>query len=718
MQFLSRRFAALPAGPSYRPGRHAVFLMALASCSLCAQAPSLDTITLPNAVSGPSIFDSAGNMYVYQTGPVSSGAYQTAGGGGTCLFPNGFFDSPGPCTDAYVGKFDASGNLIFGTLVGGNTNDAITGIALDPAGNVFITGTTGGGFPTTPGTAIPSSSTSKAFAAKLSPDGSRLLYSTYLPDSDAGPKALALDAQGNAYIGGVSAAGHAFVLKLNPDASSFLYNVSLQGSGQDSVSAIHSDAAGNLVVAGSTSSPDFPVSANALQRRLKGAQNLFLARIDSTGRTLSSTYFGGSGRDSVSSVQGDAPGNIYIAGPTTSFDFPATPGVFEPSAIVPLWSTSGPGGYTAKLTSDLSTLVWSTFVMSGDDLRYTTPVPPHAGITQLFVTAEGDAYVAGLAGAGFPVTPSAPQPCFNGTNAIVFVAHLDARGALADATYAGANSNFASGLFAGAGGTVRIAYNNSRNVATLRFGAPGTSASACLSPAVLNSATFVPAGNIVPGELISLTGFGIGPETPSSSNVQVLFDEQAAPVLYAQSRQINAQAPVELAGKTETTISVIYNNNKLGAITTKVDTWGAPGLFRLHPGFSLDTAILNQDGTMNSPSNPAPIGSTIAMWGTGFGMITPACSTGGLNPFAAVRLLPPLIVWFSEANPDPAAGPGLPVYSGSAPGLLCGIVQINRVIPDWVKPGVFSFIPMSLMQRPQGDYLGTSAPVAALVYVK
>jgi hypothetical protein len=106
------------------------------------------------------------------------------------------------------------------------------------------------------------------------------------------------------------------------------------------------------------------------------------------------------------------------------------------------------------------------------------------------------------------------------------------------------------------------------------------------------------------------------------------------------------------------------------------------------------------------------------MWGTGFEMITPACSTGALNPFAAVSLPPPLFVWFSEANPDANAGPGLPVYSGSAPGLLCGIVQINRVIPAWVKPGVFSFVPMSLLQRPQGDYLGATAAVPAVVYVK
>jgi len=657
-------------------------------------------------------------MYTYQSGPVTAGAYQTTNGGGTCLFSNGFFGVPGPCTDAYVGKFDSSGTLIFGTYLGGNTNDVVTGIALDAAGNVFMTGTTNGGFPTTSNVAIPNSTTSKAFAAKLSPDGGRLLYSTYLPDSAVNPYALAIDAQGNAFIAGMSSAGHAFIVKLNPDASSFAYNISLAGSKPDFVSAIQSDALGNLAVAGSTSSADFPVSTNALQSHLNGIQNLFLARIDSNGHTVSSTYLGGSGTDAVSSLQTDALGNIYVAGQTTSLDFPTTPGSFESSVIVPLWNATGPGGFAAKLARDISALTWSTFVMSGDATKYTTPVLPHGGVTQLFVTAAGDAYVSGLSGAGFMVTPSAPQPCFSGPNPIVFVAHLDSHGALADATYVGANSNFPSGLFANADGSVRIAYNSSRSLSLIRFGESGSVSPPCLSPNILNSATFVQSGNIVPGELISFTGFGIGPATPSSSGVQVLFDGRPAPILYAQSRQINAQAPVELAGKTQTTVSVIYNNTTLGTITTKVDAYGAPGIFRLHPGLSLDTGVVNQDGTINSPSNPAPRGSEIAMWGTGFGMITPPCSTGGLNPSTAVSLAPPLFVWFSEANPDPSAGAGLPTYSGSAPALRCGIVQINRVIPAWANPGILYFTPMSLLQRPQGDYYATSAPVPAAVYVK
>jgi uncharacterized protein (TIGR03437 family) len=633
-----------------------------------------------------------------------------------CLFSNGFFDALGECTDAYVGKVDPTGKLIFGTFLGGNTNDQATALTLDAAGNIYITGTTGGGFPVTPNAAVPAGQTGSAFAAKFSPDGSRLIFSTYLPNNDGGPAAIALDSQGNVYIAGRSNSDHAFAVKLNADASAVLYNVSLAGSQAEAASALHVDTAGNAVIAGQTSSPDFPVSANALQSRLKGAQNLFIARLDPNGRTLYSTFLGGSGNDSAATLQPDSAGNIYIAGMTSSLDFPTTPGSFEPAPIIPLWNKSAPAGFAVKLSSDAATLAWSTYVMSADGPTYTTPVLPHEGVTHLAVTPSGDAYVAAIAGAGFPTTASAPQPCFQGPNTNIVVAHLDSRGALADATYLGQNAGFVGGFSATADGLVNIFWSG---VSQLRFGGSTYQAPPCLSPSAVNSATFIQDANIVPGELIALTGFGIGPDVASASNVQVLFDGQPAPVLYAQSRQINVQAPVELAGKTQTSVTVLYNKATIGTLTAAVDSYGAPGIFRLQPGLSDQSAVINQDGTMNGPSNPAPKGSVISMWGTGFGMITPPCATGGLNPASAVALAPPLFVWFSDGfSAPPTEVTALPTYAGSAPGLLCGIVQINRVIPDWVQPGVFQFYPMSLQQRPQGDYLGRTGLVPVTVYVK
>jgi hypothetical protein len=76
-----------------------------------------------------------------------------------------------------------NGNVVFGTYLGGQTNDAGTALAVDSSGNTFLTGHTEGQFPTTPGSAIPSSTTAPTFAARLNSDGSTLLYVTYLPST-------------------------------------------------------------------------------------------------------------------------------------------------------------------------------------------------------------------------------------------------------------------------------------------------------------------------------------------------------------------------------------------------------------------------------------------------------------------------------------------------------------------------------------------------------
>jgi uncharacterized protein (TIGR03437 family) len=114
------------------------------------------------------------------------------------------------------------------------------------------------------------------------------------------------------------------------------------------------------------------------------------------------------------------------------------------------------------------------------------------------------------------------------------------------------------------------------------------------------------------------------------AGVQVLFDGKPAPVLYAQSRQVNAQAPFEVNGQSTTAITVTYNGAVFGPMTIPV-TFGYPGFFRLQPNVSAQAYALNQDGTLNSATNPAPRGSVVAYWGTGFGATSPGCATGGLK---------------------------------------------------------------------------------------
>src|SRR5262249_44130793 len=145
----------------------------------------------------------------------------------------------------------------------------------------------------------------------------------------------------------------------------------------------------------------------ALQRHLAGAQNIFIARLDPSGKVLMSTYLGGSGIDTPARLAVDTAGNIYLAGATSSLDFPTTPGTFEPSSIVPAWNNRAPAGFVSQLSPGGNTLNWSSYVMSSD-------IGLQVGVAQMAVTPSGDVYLGGLTGPGFPVTPSAPQACFLG----------------------------------------------------------------------------------------------------------------------------------------------------------------------------------------------------------------------------------------------------------------------------------------------------------------
>jgi uncharacterized protein (TIGR03437 family) len=697
-------------------------------------AGSIATRSLPAL--GTSIVDSTGNVYVMGTsGTVTPGAAQTQPGsaGTTDCIVGGGLGPPleVPCPNVYLARIDAAGNLVFGTWLGGPNKDSGTAFAVDSAGNVYVTGTTGGSFPTTPNAALGSfqtllrnASATSAFAAKLSADGSEFLYATYLPATMLTASAIAVDAAGNAYVTGNTSAGHAYVTKLSADGSAFLYTAMLVGSNQDAGSAIVVDAAGNAVVAGETKSPDFPVTTGVVQAQLAGVQNIFVTKLDSSGNTLFSTYLGGTGSDAPNVAQFDSAGNIYVAGSTTSLDFPTTAGSFEPTARVPMWNLS-PGGFIAKLAPDLSALGYSSYVMSLD-------YGLESGVTSLALGDAGDAYIAGITGAGFPVTQSAPQQCFGNAVADVFVAHLNSHGALLDATYAlSYNSSVPPGLALATDGSVLVASAPSGAgpstlaLSRIQFGGPGWIPPACMSGDILNSALLYGSGSVAPGELITLTGFGIGPVNGISyqpdalgraplglSGVEVLFDGQPAPVIYAQSQVVNALAPFELSGKTSTTIALRYNDATFGPVTVPV-AFANPGIFRLQPGFSAQAVARNQDGTINGPTNPASPGSIVTALGTGYGPFYPPCTTGGLNAPVPVNLAPGFSITVNSGNAS-FSNPSV-LYAGGAPGLLCGVMQFNIEIPNPFPSGPFQFAPEALMASP---FLPVLSSTSAIIYVK
>lgn len=685
-----------------------IFAVCFVAASVAAQPNpgSISTNSLP--LSPATVIDAAGNVYAtYGTNSaagVTPGAAQTQPGGGLCPFV-----SPraplGPCTDVFIVKSDASGKKVYATLLGGPTNEYGAALTVDVAGNVYVIGPTGGSFPTTPNAAIPASTTSKMFAAKLNVDGSAFIYSTYLPDIIVTLSAIAVDAQGNAYVVGQTATNHACVVKLNADGSSVVYARVLAGANQESATAVVADAAGNAFVTGSTNSPDFPVSAGVVQSKLAGAQNAYLTKLDPSGNIVLSTFLGGSGMDKGSAVLLDADGNIYIAGADGSMDFPTTAGSFQPAPLVPAYSST-PGGFIAKLAPDFSSLVFSSYLWAlGNPIMTLGP--------------SGGVYLGVFAGPGFPMTKSAPMQCVPGIyddSGGVVVAHLDPNGKLLDSTYV--NEGFAYGLTVASDGAVLL---TGERLSRIRFGDPGWIASPCMTLTIFNSAT-LGQGEVVPGEFITLFGFGIGPENGVGAQrgaegiptklggVRVLFDGTPAPVLYAQSGQVNAQAPFELSGQSKTSVTLEYGGTTFGPVNVSV-RFGDPGLFRLQPDVSAQAYALNEDRTINGPSNPAIRGSVVTLWGNGFGSTSPGCATGGLNATDRVNLAPELsvVIW----------GGGAVKYSGGAPGLACGVVQIDVQVPLDAAPGARMLQPELVMTRPNGVMTFADSSVSGtIIYVK
>jgi uncharacterized protein (TIGR03437 family) len=215
---------------------------------------------------------------------------------------------------------------------------------------------------------------------------------------------------------------------------------------------------------------------------------------------------------------------------------------------------------------------------------------------------------------------------------------------------------------------------------------------------VLDAGSFLP-GPVAPGELVTLMGSAIGPAsaqyqpTGSPSNTvlagsSVLFDGTAAPLLYAAPNQINAVVPYGVSGQTTTRITVIAQGQTIASIVQSVAAT-APAIFTLDFMGTGAGAILNQDSTLNSPSNPATKGSVISIFATGAGQTNPPGIDGQIT--GAVLPLPLLPVSVEIGGLDAKV-----LYAGAAPGLISGVVQVNALIPSMSPSGATVPIMLSI----------------------
>jgi hypothetical protein len=363
-----------------------------------------------------------------------------------------------------VGAYDAARPLIidpvlvYSTYLGGGGGEEGTSIAVDQAGNAYVTGFTDSLDFHGPGSAQANlAGREDAFVVKLDPSGDRILYSTYIGgEGQDNGSSIVVDSAGNAYVTGFTdsaafpaldgvqpAAGGAvdgFIAKLNPSGG-LVYSTHLGGSSVEYGSGIALDPAGNLCVSGVSASPDFPV-VNAIQGELNGECDLYVAKLNAAGTQLIySTYLGGSGDDLATSIAADGSGNLYVTGITASADFPTAN---------PLQATHRGGLFDAfvmKLDPEGRRLVYSTY-LGGDRLDEAF---------RIAVDSAGNACVTGDTDSmNFP-TASALQP-FNGGGTDVFIAKLNASGArLIYSTYlGGSGADGGTAIAFGAGGTAHI----------------------------------------------------------------------------------------------------------------------------------------------------------------------------------------------------------------------------------------------------------------------
>jgi hypothetical protein len=318
--------------------------------------------------------------------------------------------------DAFVAKVGANGTgLVYAGYIGGNYNDEGYGIAVDAAGNAYVTGETTSSeatFPVTVGPSLTYKGSHDAFVAKVSSDGTNLLYAGYIGGNCGdGGYGIAVDDAGSAYVTGFTCTDQtsfpvtvgpdlsynggtdAFVAKVKADGTGLVYAGYIGGLDEDDGEGIALDGAGNAYVTGVTWSSDasFPVTVGPDLTSNGGFTDAFVAKVKADGAGLVySGFIGGDLEDHGYSIAVDGAGNAYVTGETTSAEatFPVTVGP-------DLSYNGGTDAFVAKVKADGTGLVYAGYVGgTGNE-----------GGRGIAVDSAGNAYVTGgtALSAFFPV---------------------------------------------------------------------------------------------------------------------------------------------------------------------------------------------------------------------------------------------------------------------------------------------------------------------------
>jgi Listeria/Bacterioides repeat len=381
---------------------------------------------------------------------------------------NGAYTSNSGGVDAFVARLNKElTEILTATYLGGSRDDEAYALTIHPiTGEVYVAGYTNStDFPETFGGAqticngctIGPFPIFDAFVARLSADLRILHQSTYLGGSDYDfASALAIHpTTGDVYVAGItwstdfpgttggarvnkSAVYDAFVARLSADLRTPPQSTYLGGNNEDypRALAIH-PTTGEVYVAGFTNSTDFPVTSNGAYTSNSGGVDAFVARLNKElTEILTATYLGGSGNDDAYTLAiHPATGDVYVAGLTSSNNFPNTSGGAQAS------NNGGSDAFVARLNSDLTQILQSTY-LGGSDSDYARGLAIHP--------ATGDVYVAGWTySTDFPNTSGGAQATYGGGGWDTFVAKLNSGlTQILQATYLGGSGDDQAYAFA------------------------------------------------------------------------------------------------------------------------------------------------------------------------------------------------------------------------------------------------------------------------------
>jgi len=341
-------------------------------------------------------------------------------------------------TDAFAAKINASGSaLVWLTYLGGADNDEARGVAVDKDGAAYIAGATSSlNFPTSVPFQAANRGGSDAFVTKIDPAGSALVFSTYFggAGNDTG-RGIAVNGAGQTFITGSTLSNNlptknpllpsyggaidAFVAKFNAAGSALEYSTWLGGTGNDNGLAIAIDGAGNAFVTGDTSSLNFPLT-DAPQTQLKSV-DAFVTKLNPAGSALLySTFLGGAGLEAGNAIAVDSAGDPYVAGNTTSADFPT---------VNPLRSSQGnfADAFIVKLGVESDLAITKTAsrnpVLVSNNFSYTLIVTnngpsPATGVTITDPLPAGATLVSATSSQGSCVNNSGTVTCNAGNLAV------------------------------------------------------------------------------------------------------------------------------------------------------------------------------------------------------------------------------------------------------------------------------------------------------------